>query len=98
MYSIYAVLCKFAATQQFLSFPFILFYGCALLVLFIYALFWQKVLKYLPLNVAISNKAVVVICGMIWGAALFSEAINVPKIIGAVMVMVGIFLVMQDEK
>jgi drug/metabolite transporter (DMT)-like permease len=98
LYSIYALLCKFASANPFLSFPFLLLYGGALLVMLLYALLWQKVLKHLPLNVAISNKAVVVIWGMIWGAIFFSESISVPKIIGAVMVMIGIFLVVQDEK
>jgi drug/metabolite transporter (DMT)-like permease len=97
IYSIYALLCKLASANPFLSMQFMMLYGCALAVMLIYALFWQKVLKNLPLNIAFSNKAVVIIWGMVWGAAFFSETVTAPKIIGALLVMLGVYLVVQDE-
>jgi drug/metabolite transporter (DMT)-like permease len=98
LYSVYALLCKFAAAEPFLSPPFLLLYGGALMVLAGYALFWQVILKHLPLNTAFSNKAIVVVWGMLWGAVFFSESITLPKIIGAALVMAGIWLVVQDER
>lgn len=98
LYSIYALLMKYAAAEHFLSFPFLALYGGALFVMLVYALFWQRVLKYLPLNVAFSSKAVVVIWGMLWGALFFSESVTIPKLLGAAMVIAGICVVVQDER
>lgn len=98
LYSVYALLCKFAASEKLFSVPFFLFYGGALLVMLAYAWLWQKVLRRLPLNVAYSSKAVVVVWGMAWGAAFFAEAVTLPRVIGAAMVMLGIVLVVRNER
>lgn len=98
LYSLYALMCKFASQEAFLSLKFIVFYGSALLVMFIYAIFWQSILKVLPLNVAFSNKAAVIIWGMIWGLLFFGEQITIGKIGGAVLVIIGIIMVVNDGK
>lgn len=97
LYSIYALLCKLASLHPVFSGQFVLLYFGALCVLFVYALFWQTILKHLPLNVAFSSKSITVIWGMLWGALFFSEAVTWPKVIGAAFVMAGIWLVVQDE-
>jgi drug/metabolite transporter (DMT)-like permease len=98
LYSVYALLMKFAAAERFLSGPFMALYAGALLVMLVYALLWQVVLKRLPLSVAFSNKAVVIVWGMLWGALFFSEAVTWPKLLGAAMVVAGICVVVQDER
>jgi drug/metabolite transporter (DMT)-like permease len=98
LYAIYALCCKLAAQHEFLSIGFIGLYGCAMFIMLIYAFFWQKVLKKFPLNVAFSNKAVTIFWGMLLGGVFFLESINLAKIIGAILVIMGIILVVQDEK
>ena len=58
---------KLASGADFLSLRFIVCYGLVVLGLGIYAIFWQQVIKHLPLITAYANKAVTVIWGMIFG-------------------------------
>lgn len=83
---------KTAAGMTFLSFEWIMLYGILLLIMAVYAVLWQQILKKLPLNVAYANKAVSVIWGMLWGVLLFKETIALNNIIGAVIVIAGVIL------
>lgn len=89
---------KLAAGEEFLSFKFILFYGLMMLILGIYAIVWQQLLKYIPLTTAFCNKAVGIIWGMIWGVLLFSETIKWNMIVGAVIVIVGVIIVVKADE
>jgi len=99
VYSLSSVLSKKASGEKFLSLRFCLFYGGVLFLLALYALFWQQIIKRLPLSFAFANKAVTVIWGMVWGILIFGESISVQRIIGAVIVIIGIVLFsMEDHK
>lgn len=96
LYSLCSVFSKLASGQEFMSFYFILFYGLVLAVLGVYAILWQQVLKKMPLTTAFSNKAVVIIWGMMWGALIFSEQITWYMIIGSIIIFAGVVLVVSD--
>ena len=101
LYSMIGVFSKFASSQQFLSYKFCLYYGIVLLLLFIYALGWQQVIKRIPLTTAFANKAITVVWGMIWGIVIFREKISLLKVLGAILVIVGVVLfgvADQEEK
>lgn len=89
---------KMAGNESFLSFKFCLFYGVIILLLGIYAVGWQQIIKKLPLTTAFSNKAVTVVWNMIWGALFFKENITLGKIIGGILVIVGVVVFAKDEK
>lgn len=92
VFSLSTVCSKLASGQEFLSFSFILFYGLVIFFLGIYAIFWQQVIKNMPLTTAYANKAVTVIWGLIWGVVIFSEKITFGKILGSIIIIVGIIL------
>lgn len=98
IYSFCSVFSKFAAQAEFLSFNFILFYGLMLIVLAIYALLWQQVLKTMPLTTAFANKAIVIVWGMLWGEIIFAEQIKWQMILGSVIIFLGIVLVVTDSE
>lgn len=98
LYSIGGIFSKLAAQQDFLSKEFIFYYGLVLINLFAYALLWQQILKRLSLVTAFSNKAVIVIWGALWGCLFFDESISVGKIIGIVLVVIGIYIVTTDKE
>lgn len=99
IFSLGEVCSKLASVQEFLSFPFFLFYGLLLLSLAFYAVCWQQFLKVMPLTTAYANKSVIVIWGMIWGAVIFGEKITWNMILGAVIIMAGVYLmVCEDEE
>ena len=92
IYSLSGICSKTAASKEFLSFEWMLFYGLVLLILAFYAIVWQQILKKLPLNVAYANKAITVVWGMLLGCMIFGETVNVPRIIGGVLILAGIIL------
>ena len=98
IYSFSGICSKTAASKDFLSFEWLLFYGLVLLILAFYAIVWQQILKKLPLNVAYANKAITVIWGMLLGCIVFNETVNVPRIIGGVLILAGIILMSPAGK
>lgn len=95
-FSFCGVFSKLAATNDFLSFKFCMFYGISILILGIYAILWQQILKKFSLTTAFFNKAVTIIWGMLWGALFFKEQITVNMIIGTIVVLLGIGMVVKD--
>ena len=98
IYSTSSLVSKLAAGEEFLSVRFCGLYACMILLLGVYAVVWQQVLKRLPLVFAYANKAVTVIWGMVFGYLIFGELITVTKIIGALVVVVGIVIFSLGEK
>lgn len=97
-YSFGGICSKLASGQEFMSFRFVLFYGLLLLDMMIYAFLWQQILKKIPLSTAYPNKAVGIVWGMLWGVLLFNETITLSNIIGGVIVLVGVFLVVNGNE
>lgn len=77
---------------------FIIFYGIVLVILFGYALVWQQLLKKLPLVTAYANKAVTVIWGLLWGTIIFKEKITLFNILGAALIILGIYVVVKADE
>ena len=97
IYSINSVVAKFASAQEPFSLHFILLYGLELCVLGVYALLWQQLIKRMELSVAYSNKAVVLLWAMVFGALLFKEQITLTKVAGILLVIVGIVVLNSEE-
>lgn len=92
VYSTGGIFSKLAAGEVILSFKFIFYYGMIIFLLGVYAIGWQQIIKRLPLTTAFANKAVTVVWGIVWGAVFFHESITIGKIIGAILVIVGVVL------
>lgn len=98
IYSMSGICSKLAAGQKFLSFKFCLYYGLIIVLLGFYAIGWQQIIKRMPLTVAFANKAVTVVWGIVWGFIFFNEAITPGKVVGAVLVIVGILVYAIADK
>ena len=92
IYASYTLLGKLAAKHQFLSPVWIAFYAGIIFVLAVYAVIWQQVLKNFALPVAMCNKAVTIVWGMLFSALLFGERITAKKLLGAAVILCGIVL------
>ena len=92
IYTLSGVAAKFAAGYEFLSMGFILCYGVEICILGLYAIFWQQIIKRIPLTLAFANKSVTVIWGLIWGAIFYHEQITIGKVVGAMLIISGIVL------
>lgn len=84
---------KFASGNNFLSINFILFYGLGIFFLILYAFFWQKILKIMPLSTAYMNVSMVIIWMIFVGYLIWGEPITINKIIGALFVITGIIII-----
>lgn len=98
LFSLGSVCSKIAGQAEFLSMKFIIFYGLVLVILFGYALVWQQILKKLPLVTAYANKAVTVIWGLLWGTIIFKEEITIWNILGAAIIIFGIYMVVSADE
>lgn len=98
IYSLCLVASKLAGEYDILSLHFCFFYGLGLLSLFIYALLWQQVLKYIPLTTAYANRSLVMLLTMLWGLLLFNEKITLNMLIGAVIILLGVNLVVRADE
>lgn len=97
VYSISSVVSKLASGKELLSLEFIIFYGLDVMILGIYALLWQQVIKKFELSIAYANKAITLLWALVWGIVIFHEQITPGKAAGIVLVMVGIFILNSEE-
>ncbi len=98
IYSFCGVFSKIAGKSQFLSSKFFICYGISLLILFIYTIAWQQILKKLPLIIAFLNKSITIIWSMIWGLIIFKESITLNMIIGSIIVLIGVSMVVKSNE
>ncbi|MCR4990158.1 MAG: EamA family transporter [Lachnospiraceae bacterium] len=90
IYSCSSVVAKFASGNEVMSFKFILFYGLEVVILGVYAILWQQVIKKFELSVAYANKAVTLLWALVWSVVLFKEHLKWNHIAGVAIVILGI--------
>ena len=98
LYTLSSVAAKFAAGQPPLSQGFLLFYGVEIVLLGIYALAWQQVIKHWELSVAYANRSMAILWSLIWAVVFFRESVTINNIIGVVIVFLGTMLVNQNDE
>ena len=97
IYSLSSIPSKLCSNEKFLSWNYIFFLGIELVILFVYALIWQKVLKKVPLVFAYANKGITVVWGLLIGLVFFNETISIKNIIGAMIIVAGIAIFSLGE-
>ena len=98
LFSATGIFTKLASKQPFLSLKFILLYGTAIFLMFVYALLWQQFLKRLPLSTAYANKSVATVWTMLFGHVFFQEEIRLTMVLGAIIIIVGVYLVVTADE
>ena len=84
--------------RQLLNWKLILSAGLVVLLLGVYALLWQQVIKRFELSVAYANKAITLLWALVWGILIFHEEITPGKVIGILLVMAGIYVLNTEEQ
>lgn len=92
VFSFGSISSKLAAQYPVMSLPFCLYYGLMVVILGVYAVGWQQIIKRLPLTTAYANRAVSVVWGIVWGIVIFHEHMTWQKLLGAAIVLVGVAL------
>ena len=96
--SLSGVCSKNAALSEFFSAEFFGWYALVLVIMFVYAVIWQQILKRMPLTVAYANRPVGLIWGMIWGRLFFGEAVTWRMLLGAAVIIAGIVVVVTEDE
>ena len=74
------------------------FWLCSMIILLgIYAIIWQSVLKKMDLSIAYSNKGITLFWSLIWSVLFFKEGITIKNIIGVMMIIIGIMVVNSHD-
>ena len=97
-YTLSGVAAKFASGYGFLSGGFIAFYGVEILILGVYAILWQQIIKRFDLSVAYANRAMTLVWSLIWAVAFFHEGVQIQNVIGVLIVVAGAMIVNLDGK
>lgn len=92
LYTLSSVMAKFASGQEAPS-RILFFFGMDLFFLGLYALFWQQLIKTLPLSVAYANRAMALLWSALWARLIFGEKIGVRQMGGIALVIVGILII-----
>ncbi len=70
-----------------------LFIGLMILVCFVYAICWQKIIKKFDLHIGFANRSVYLIWSQIWAVSIFGEHLSVRNVIGLCVVLTGVIVV-----
>ena len=96
MFSFVNVIAKLAGAAGF-GIEFILLLGLQYLILGVYAIMWQQILKKFTLITATASKGVIVVLNLLWAALIFNEHIDIFNIIGSAVIIIGIYIVATGE-
>ena len=97
IYTLSTVAAKFASGFAFLSPGFIGCYGLEIVILGVYALLWQQIIKRFDLSVAYANRSIALLWSMLWAVVFFHETVTIQNVIGAAVVIAGTIVVNTDE-
>lgn len=96
LYALIAIASKYTSTFEFLSLLYLIGLSVVIIMMGIYAFFWQQILKRTELVTAYMFKGTSLIFVLIFSAILFNEVITVNNIIGALIIISGIVLSAQS--
>lgn len=97
IYTCSGIAAKLASGYAFMSWGFILCYGAEILLLGIYAVFWQQIIKRADISVAYANRAAAIFWSTLWAVLIFKEQVSVQNVVGIVLIFLGIWLVNRDD-
>ena len=89
---------KYAGRFPLISWPCILLFGSALLLMGIYAIVWQQVIRRVSLVTAYSNRATIMIWNVVLGYVLFSEKLTWNMFVGGAIILFGVYLVVTGNE
>ena len=75
IYTISSVMAKLASASTEEPFRMLLFLGLEFVVLAIYAVLWQQMIKRFELSVAYANRAMAILWSMIWAGIFLTDGL-----------------------
>lgn len=97
IYTISSVMSKKASASSGDVLRFLFFFWLEFVILGIYALLWQQMIKRFELSVAYANRSMAVFWSMIWAVVFFHDKITVQNVIGVLLVIIGNIIINSDQ-
>lgn len=97
LYSLALVSARFAREFPLRSLPALALYSLAILLLGLFAIFWQQILKKMPLTIAYAHRVITILYGFVFSVILFSEEIGFTMFLGAGIIVCGVILMSSGE-
>lgn len=98
LYACVGMFTKYASQQDFLSARYVVGVIGTILVMMLYAVIWQQLLKRIDLSLAYMFKGTTIIFTMLFAYWLFGEQITWNNILGAVIIIIGIVFFAYNPK
>ena len=97
IYTLSSVVAKFATGKELFSFSYFLFYGLEIVILGVYAILWQQMIKKFDLSVAYASRAMALLWSAIWAVVLFHAKMDGKQLAGILLVVLGTVIVNTDN-
>ncbi len=97
LYACVSVCTKAASGGEFMSWQYVGGIVGAVALLGVYAIWWQQLLKRIPLATAYMFKGTSIVFVLLLSVLLFGESITWFNIAGAILIIIGIILYSQDD-
>ena len=98
LYSTVGIFTKLASQQTFLSAKYIYSFCCVFIIIGVYAILWQQIIKNISLSFAYVFKGTTIIFTMLFANWIFNESITTNNIIGSLIIFVAIALFAKSDK
>lgn len=97
IYTISSVMSKEASKSAGNLTRFLFFFGMEFVILAVYAVLWQQMIKRFELSVAYANRSMAVVWSMAWAVVFFHDTITLQNIVGVLLVVIGTILVNSEN-
>lgn len=97
IYTISSVMSKEASKSAGNLTRFLFFFGMEFVILAVYAVLWQQMIKRFELSVAYANRSMAVVWSMVWAVVFFHDTITLQNIAGVLLVVIGTILVNSEN-
>ena len=98
LYAIVLILNRMASIYAPLSLGYVFMLSISVIVLAIYAISWQQIIKRMPISDAYMFKGTSIVFVLLLSAWLFEEIITWQNIIGSTIIILGIALFAKADK
>ena len=98
IYTISSVMSKQASAHGEQLLLFLFFFGLEFVLLGIYAVLWQQMIKRFELSVAYANRSMAVVWSMVWAVLFFHDSITVQNVAGVLLVVAGTWIINTETE
>ena len=68
------------------------------MILGVYAIVWQQLIKKFEISVAYANKAMGLLWSIVWAILIFKDTVTIKNVIGVVIVIIGTMIVNSEDE